>query len=77
MTEWQPIETAPKDNSAILVYVPMETIKLMATAFWDTVANEWRVAWTGISNKPVKVGNPTHWMPLPERPTLGQLVDKP
>jgi hypothetical protein len=68
--QWQPIETAPKDNSAVLVYVPMRSVKFMATAFWDTVAGEWRVAWTGLHNKPsvIKDPEPTHWMPLPEPP---------
>lgn len=66
--EWQPIETAPRDNSAVLLYVPMETIHFVATAFWDTVKQDWFVAWTGLDNPRAKVFNPTHWMPLPSPP---------
>jgi hypothetical protein len=66
--QWQPIETAPKDNSCVLVYVPMKTTKFIATAFWDTVACEWRVAWTGLQNGPSRIENPTHWAPLPDAP---------
>lgn len=66
---WQPIESAPKDNSAVLLYVPMNTIHFVTTAFWDTVAQEWRVAWTGIQNTPSKVEGATHYMPLPSPPS--------
>lgn len=68
MSNWQPIETAPKDNTAVLVHVPMKTINFVSTAFWDTTACEWRVAWVGIDNKPCVIKEPTHWQPLPQPP---------
>ncbi len=56
---WQPIETAPKDDSVILVY--------------DGAGMH--VAWIGWTEneKPVYFDDnvairPTHWMPLPEPP---------
>jgi len=66
---WRTIESAPKDNSGVLVYCPHTGVNFVATAFWDTVANEWRLAFTGISNPPVKVGAPTHWHPIPAPPS--------
>lgn len=79
MSEWQPIETAPRDGSPILAYNPL--IGVYSTAF--------TTRWTG---EPDEVGyegfpcgfwnmgpgsypfgrwdcRPTHWMPLPEPPT--------
>jgi len=74
MNEWQPIETAPKDGSDVLVYCS-DTGEQM-TAYWDTEAVAacnpslplplWCYArW--INNEPIYC-IPTHWMPLPEPP---------
>lgn len=67
MAKWQPIETAPKDGTWILVYAHPD----MAVAFADP-DNEY--AWTlddGHDFRPClrrHLANPTHWMPLPEVP---------
>ena len=75
MTEWQPIETAPKDGTAILVTCG----ELFAVVEWDEHAasypsNEgvgWRdagdIGWAGTQGH-----MPTHWMPLPQPPEQGQ-----
>ena len=55
--EWQPIETAPKDGSFILLATPKGRI---ADGFWSLVYGVW--SWPY-----VKV-EPTHWMPLPTPP---------
>jgi hypothetical protein len=65
MTEWQPIETAPKDGCAILawrdsgVHVMRWRERGDGSGFWD----EWRVRLKSLQAAP-----PTHWMPLPAPP---------
>jgi hypothetical protein len=76
MTEWQPIETAPKDGTEILLFTTYladeyydETFSTVQIGSWDfghdTVEAIWRrpAGWAC-----VKIGEPTHWMPLPEPP---------
>jgi hypothetical protein len=72
MDEWQPIETAPKDGSLMLVFMRDEAItrmwqyedgdrsKLMALAYWT---NHNGGGW--VSYHP---GIPAFWMPLPAPP---------
>ncbi len=77
MSEWQPIETARKDGSKILIFVDGE-IKI---AYWSKTPRWW--PWDGGLERPCWVGftcgddwfneywsetNPTHWMPLPDPP---------
>ena len=61
MTEWQPIETAPKDGTFILVAVTGEVATHIMLVWWF---DGWCLDMT---NTPI-VGKPTHWMPLPEPP---------
>lgn len=60
MSEWQPIETAPKDGTQILIPGGI--------AYWRADVDGWytitAVEWPGL---PVQ-WNVTHWMPLPEPP---------
>lgn len=58
--DWQPIETAPRDGSALLIsstshYIP-------TTAHYS---GKWRRGFKGGAPIPFE---PTHWMPLPEKP---------
>lgn len=57
MSEWQPIETAPKDGSRLLLATP--TGKL-ADGMWSTQYKVW--SW------PYVITEPTHWMPAPPIP---------
>ena len=59
MSKWEPMETAPKDGSAVLVYEPNAGVNRMI--FMD---GKWRecVSFCELRNKP------THWMPLPPAP---------
>lgn len=74
MSEWQPIETAPKDGTKILAYD--EGIILTA---WTNDANEYQGGRGGPAgwfsgqyrdhwgDYPV-LDTPTHWMPIPAPP---------
>ena len=71
LVEWQPIETAPKDGSNVLlltergnVFAPcvyQEAGVISEDGFWLV----WR------SHDFDEVANPTHWRPLPAPPTQG------
>lgn len=69
--EWQPIETAPKDQRRILAYFPD------APEWYDFSVICWsehNKAWWGCSPSAAGVidrdAQPTHWMPLPDPPQL-------
>ena len=71
---WQPIETAPKDGSYLLLHTEFsETV--IGWFGKDTNIEEYE-GWlygdgndysTGLFYNPIK---PTHWMPLPKPPAL-------
>jgi hypothetical protein len=60
LPQWQPIETAPKDDTDVLVLCDHGIISIgsfCGTMWWiEQVTYEKR--------------EPTHWMPLPERPRI-------
>lgn len=63
--EWQPIETAPKDGTAILLWPCWSDEIVYAGKWYDgKVKNAWVTQW-GNQALPGKI---THWMPLPEPP---------
>ena len=73
MSEWQPIETAPKDGTYVMVGRDMGepwgfVLGTGFYAFVDSLVNGW--VCRGIVDPPgdLGLGNPTHWMPLPEPP---------
>ena len=73
MTEWKPIETAPKDGTKILICV------WDIGGYWDMEVSQWlknvsykdefgkNKKYTGFAPD-VGIGGPTHWMPLPAPP---------
>lgn len=63
MTDWQPIETAPKDGTPILVWIDDH----VAEVEWDE--DGWIGVWEDISSSSGD-DYPTHWMPLPEPPKV-------
>jgi hypothetical protein len=77
MTDWQPIETAPKDGSFILsgYWIDVGLDDCRPVFFNDVVffhkdnpsprakKGKWYTAATGDEAE-----TPTHWMPLPEPP---------
>lgn len=61
MSEWQPIETAPKDGTAVLTYSGEPDAHEMNVSFWGRQNGRW------ISANP-HMSTPTHWMHLPSPP---------
>ena len=62
MSNWQPIETAPKDGTRILLTDGDDC----GVAGWDDDRKEWIVACVAYMdhNEYVDFYAPTHWMPL-------------
>jgi len=56
---WQPIETAPKDGTGVLVYSNGRVV----SAYFSKSQDEWLEVIHDYS-----FYDPTHWMPLPELP---------
>jgi hypothetical protein len=75
MSEWQPIETAPKDGTKMLGWAPHKLINdpkfRVVTMWWKDT--KWRGVgapafdWCSTESGSL-IGDPTHWMPLPEPP---------
>lgn len=59
MSEWQPISTAPKDLTVILVWDMSGRTGEIELAYWE------RDRWSNYEGFTIE---PTHWMPLPEPP---------
>lgn len=66
MSDWQLIETAPKDGTKILTFCPGNPRAEWPVNRKDRIAvNEWRgTTWYRTSSE----APPTHWMPLPPYP---------
>ena len=77
MSEWQPIETAPKDGTDVIVmYMHIET-QCVFNAFYASEVDGWEkrdVGWWSYEHGEVSrillngFMTPTHWMPLPPPP---------
>ena len=75
--EWQPIETAPKDGTRILVYGKYIWYDYEENSEVGIICAEWAWEdcyktegnWLSITvNHYVDYVYPTHWMPLPSEP---------
>lgn len=66
MTNWQPIETAPKDGNDIIVFC--DDTNEMMVAFWNKKYEGWQFAMGHYDG--AHVCSPSHWMPLPEPPEI-------
>lgn len=60
--KWQPIETAPKDGTIILFFIPF--CEIVTSGVYEKAYNEWR----SLMVPHATLNPPTHWMPLPEQP---------
>ena len=68
VAEWQPIETAPKDGSVIVVGYGRQGNFPVKVVYWKELHKIWMHygEWEpGLEN------NATHWMPLPKAPANG------
>ena len=65
--EWKPIETAPKDGTDVLAYVP-ETDQQFVI-YWHQHDKCWAYA---VCELGTIYCIPTHWMPLPQPPLLAK-----
>ena len=61
MTDWQPIETAPRDGISILL--AHDIFEYVVIGFWSETEDTEMWAGTGYDG-----AFPTHWMPLPAPP---------
>lgn len=68
--DWQPIETAPKDGSKVILAWGGKSV---VGSYLDNSKKRfaWQ-GWTPMCNQPFPQGAPTHWMPLPPPPTLNK-----
>ncbi len=64
--EWKPIETAPKNSTSRLVWVPHN--KCIYCVTWDDQPKRkgWTIFGGGWRDQ---IQGATHWMPLPAPPT--------
>ena len=62
MSNWEPIDTAPKDMSQVLGYLDGHVFVM----WWFTYASG-RACWETVDGE--SEVDPTHWMPLPNPPT--------
>ena len=63
MSDWQPIETAPREGH-ILIFAPPDIIYVVECGQWDGQP-DW---WTEARGEQYEQFEATHWMPLPEPP---------
>lgn len=56
--EWQPIETAPRDGTCVLLYRP----EIIFSGYYGGAHAGWR---HNAPTSPAMYPKPTHWMPLP------------
>jgi hypothetical protein len=63
MTNWQPIETAPKDGTWLLLWCGWEIV-----GHWVEDGKRVKHGWSDDPNGIDPIFMVTHWMPLPEPP---------
>jgi hypothetical protein len=71
LSEWQPIETAPRDGTRVLVFSisQWEDDAGIYTAFWDAIMEDWVVGFLDLERHGcLSDDEVTHWMPLPKAP---------
>jgi hypothetical protein len=68
--DWQPIETAPRDGSSIIVGYDYAGRWIIHVAFWDDECGWFSYITNSITDVLLDGPRaPTHWIPLPTTPT--------
>jgi hypothetical protein len=63
---WKPIETAPRDGTLVLLFVPGSRIREIVFGRRDEDDEDWMMD-NGEAASPIDIPV-THWMPMPEPP---------
>jgi hypothetical protein len=71
---WQPIETAPKDGSFVLLFYPRAEPPV-SIGYWDDAFGIAKIAgWMMMEfDSAFSAVTPTHWMPLPPAPEVSHV----
>jgi hypothetical protein len=74
MTQWQPIETAPRDGTKVLLFFPRwkdgrvigsyDVVEQFRNGKREFRTEKWSLPFFVVGEH-----EPTHWVPLPEPPT--------
>lgn len=68
MSEWQPIETAPKDGTWILGFLKRKVLEDQIQCYcWNAHGSDDDL-WVNASDTNDFDEQPTHWMPIPAPP---------
>lgn len=77
--KWQPIDTAPKDGSMVMLYRPdaIEWAKVCIGKYDDNRYHKkpnpyWALCLHIGGRNQARQWSPTHWMPLPDAPEIDQ-----
>ena len=73
MTEWRDIESAPRDGTWFIVYVPDSSMSWQPfdLSCWIEVKEKWAANHPGyfcMTDVSDELEGATHWMPLPDPP---------
>lgn len=67
---WQPIETAPKNGTLVLVFSVTATLiqDSISIRYWNKDKEKWALPFNAHNVVVLSFHEPTHWMPLPKGP---------
>lgn len=70
VSQWRPVETAPKDGSHVFLWFPpnREDAGAVCGGYFDAIFDQVWMLTHGRGAIDQRVRRPTHWMPLPEGP---------
>jgi hypothetical protein len=64
MIDWKPIESAPKDESDVLLWFPEPMLPKTSVGFWSEEDCDWYELECDSHSLTELYGNPTHWTEL-------------